>query len=476
MWYNINERAVLILELTTLFKELGYDIDWTKDFTRYFELWGSWYKGKVKSFHDYKVYNGVRKVNVKRKSLQMAKKVCEDWADLEFNERVSITTDNEETNKKLQKILDDNDFWILCNQGIEKTFALGTGAFVCSVDNLTIDEEGNAIYDGEARTTIQFLTADKIIPLTWDNKGITECAFVDTKTEKGNKITKVSIHKKDDNGQYVIINKFYSNDRNNLKPLPELDYTFNTLGDIPWFEINKPNVCNNIDLDSPYGVSIFANSIDILEGLDIAYDGIPNEYLLGKKRIFIDKELTKINSIDGSESLTFDVNDIAFYALPSDFNSSNSIGLQDNTQQLRIAEHTEGIQFMLNLLSTKTGFGQTYYKFDNGTVATATEVVSQNSQLFRTLKKHEIILESNLHDIVKIIAHIETTFCNNPMPFGNVIIDFDDSIIEDKQKQREIDKADMSIGIMRREEYRAKYYGETEEEALKKLPEVESLV
>ena len=476
MWYNINERAVLILELTALFKELGYDIDWTKDFARYFELWGSWYKGKVKAFHDYKVYNGVRKVNVKRKSLQMAKKVCEDWADLEFNERVSITTDNEETNKKLQKILDDNDFWILCNQGIEKTFALGTGAFVCSVDNLTIDEDGNAIYDGEARTTIQFLTADKIIPLTWDNKGITECAFVDTKTEKGNKITKVSIHKKDDNGQYVIINKFYTSDRNNLKPLPELDYTFNTLGDIPWFEINKPNVCNNIDLDSPYGVSIFANSIDILEGLDIAYDGIPNEYLLGKKRIFIDKELTKINSIDGSESLTFDVNDIAFYALPSDFNSSNSIGLQDNTQQLRIAEHTEGIQFMLNLLSTKTGFGQTYYKFDNGTVATATEVVSQNSQLFRTLKKHEIILEANLHDLVKIISHIETTFCNNPMPFGNVIIDFDDSIIEDKQKQREIDKADMSIGIMRREEYRAKYYGETEEEALKKLPEVESLV
>ena len=413
---------------------------------------------------------------VKIKSLQIAKKLWEDCADVEENERNSITTEKEETNKKLQKILDDNDFWILCNQGIEKTFALGTGAFVCSVDNLTIDEDGNAIYDGEARTTIQFLTADKIIPLTWDNKGITECAFVDTKTEKGNKITKVSIHKKDDNGQYVIINKFYSNDRNNLKPLPELDYTFNTLGDIPWFEINKPNVCNNIDLDSPYGISIFANSIDILEGLDIAYDGIPNEYLLGKKRIFIDKELTKINSIDGSESLTFDVNDIAFYALPSDFNSSNSIGLQDNTQQLRIAEHTEGIQFMLNLLSTKTGFGQTYYKFDNGTVATATEVVSQNSQLFRTLKKHEIILESNLHDIAKIIAHIETTFCNNPMPFENVIIDFDDSIIEDKQKQREIDKADMSIGIMRREEYRAKYYGETEEEALKKLPEVESLV
>lgn len=461
--------------LDTIFKELGYNIDWAKNIESYINLWESWYRGKVKAFHEYKVYNGVKRVTVKRKSLQMGKKLPEDWADLIFNERVNITTDNEQTNVKLQKVLDDNDFWILCNQGVEKTFALGTGAFVCTAENVTIDENGELVKDGKARTTIQFLTADKVIPLTWDTRGITECAFVDTKVDQGRTITKISIHKKGLNGNYIIVNKFYENDKNNLKALPNLDYEFDTLGNIPWFEVYKPNICNNIDMDSPYGISIFANSIDVLEGIDIAFDGIPNEYLLGKKRIFIDKELTKVNSIDGTESLTFDVNDIAFYALPSDFNSNNSIGLQDNTQQLRIAEHTEGIQFMLNLLSSKAGFGQTYYKFENGTVTTATEIVSQNSQLFRTLKKHEIVLEAVLHDLVGVISHIETVFCNNPMPFENVIVDFDDSIIEDKQKQREVDKGDLAIGIMKREEYRAKYYGETEEEALKKLPEVESL-
>lgn len=461
--------------LNEVFKQAGYDIDWTKDFARYVELWKSWYNGNVKSFHNYKVYNGVKRVNVKRRSLQMAKKICEDWADLEFNEKVNITTDNEATNKKLQEILDANDFWIMCNQGVEKTFALGTGAFVCSVDNISTDEDGNFIPDGEARTKIQFLPADKIIPLSWDNMNVTECAFIDVVTEGSKKITQLSIHKKDENGNYVIINSFYESSKNNLVELKEKGYTFNTLSNIPWFKIYKPNICNNVDVESPYGVSVFANSIDILEGIDIAYDGLINEFLLGKKRIFIDKELTKVNTIDGSEQLTFDLNDISFYALPSEFNSDKNIGLQDSTQQLRITEHNEGIQMMLNLLSSKAGFGQTYYKFESGNVTTATEIISENSQLFRTLKKHEIILESCLYDLVRTISYIETTFCVNPMPYENIIINFDDSIIEDKDKERQTDKGDLSIGIMKREEYRAKYYNETEEEALKNLPEVENV-
>lgn len=462
--------------LKDVFHDLGYDINWVRSFENYIKLWHSWYEGNVKTFHNYKVYNGMKRVNVKRRSLGMAKKVCEDWADLLFNEKVSITTDNEKTNKRLHKILDDNDFWILCNQGIEKTFALGTGAFVCGVDNLSTNEKGEVLIDREAKTTIQYLTADKIIPLSWDNLHITECAFVDTTYEQSKEITQVSIHKKNEEGNYVILNRFFEGDRNNLKPIEERNYDFDTLSDLPWFEINKPNICNNIDIESPYGISIFANSIDVLEGLDIAYDGLPTEFLLGRKRIFIDKSLTKVSSIDGTEQLTFDLNDLLFYSLPEGFSEKDSIGLQDNTQQLRIDQFNEGIQMQLNLLSAKTGFGQTYYKFENGTVTTATEVVSENSQMFRKLKKHEIILDACLTDLVKIISYIETVFVGNPMEFENIIIDFDDSIIEDKDKERATDRADMADGIMKREEYRAKYYNETEEEALQNLPVVETLL
>ncbi len=58
---------------------------------------------------------------------------------------------------------------------------------------------------------------------------------------------------------------------------------------------------------------------------------------------------------------------------------------------LRTQEHNTGIQDQLNLLSSKCGFGENHYRFDNGSLASATQVISENSTMFRTIKKHEII-------------------------------------------------------------------------------------
>ena len=59
----------------------------------------------------------------------------------------------------------------------------------------------------------------------------------------------------------------------------------------------------------------------------------------------------------------------------------------------------------------------------------------------------------------------------NTNPDSEIAISFDDSIIEDKQAERQQDRQDVSMGVMRLEEYRAKHYGETIEEAIKNLPE-----
>ena len=49
--------------------------------------------------------------------------------------------------------------------------------------------------------------------------------------------------------------------------------------------------------------------------------------------------------------------------------------------------------------------------------------------------------------------------------------DWDDSVMVDAETEREQDRKDVAMGVMRLEEYRAKYYGETLEEAVKNLPE-----
>ena len=95
----------------------------------YISLWEKWYKGKFPSFHNYKIWNGKKNVRMEKKSLKMAKKVCEDWASLLMNEKVQIVVSNQEL---LDKLLLEMDFYTKANKSVEYGFALSMSALVLS--------------------------------------------------------------------------------------------------------------------------------------------------------------------------------------------------------------------------------------------------------------------------------------------------------------------------------------------------------
>ncbi len=68
-------------------KELGYSTV-PEEHYRAVELWKKWYAGHVSSFHDYKVFNGLRHVPCHKVTAGLAKQACEDWADRLMNEKV----------------------------------------------------------------------------------------------------------------------------------------------------------------------------------------------------------------------------------------------------------------------------------------------------------------------------------------------------------------------------------------------------
>ena len=128
----------------------------TDDTFSHIDEWLEWYQGEVEKFNKYKVFNGLKITECTRISLGMAKKVCEDWANLILNEKVSIKAGSYD--KRLQEILKMNNFRVRGNQLIELAFALGTGAFVEYL-------AGDAI-------VIDYVRADMIYPLSWDNGDI----------------------------------------------------------------------------------------------------------------------------------------------------------------------------------------------------------------------------------------------------------------------------------------------------------------
>lgn len=458
------------MNLNDILKQVSGRADMTYyDNASYVEEWWQWYKGKVDKFHPYRVYTGKRFVPMTRFSLGMAKKAAEDWANLLINEKTDITLGDEHSQQVLNGILADCNFWRKANDGIEKTFALGGGAFVVSAD-LTSDENGDVIESNAAKIKVSFINAKKIRPITFEDGDITECAFI----KVGNKCTTIAVHLKDADGTYKIHNIVCDGDSEDALSIREDDYyIFDTKSTLPWFYVFRPNIANNIDINSPLGISIFANAIDLLKEIDIVFDSYQNEFVLGRKRIFINARSATITR-NGEEVEVFDSNDVAFYVLP-EAESDDGVFIKNDTQELRVSEHETALQNLLNLYSYACGFGTNHYKFNGGSIATATQVVSENSDLFRNLKKHEIIIEEALRTIVKAIIYAVNTFTGERMSDGDIQIRFDDSIIEDKQGEMANDRLDVSMGVMSKAEFRAKWYNEDLETAQRKLDEMSSM-
>ena len=79
--------------------------------------------------------------------------------------------------------------------------------------------------------------------------------------------------------------------------------------------------------------------------------------------------------------------------LEGNFNDVNSHYVQEVNGDLRIADLRNAIQTHLDLLAIKLGLGDQYFKFEqNNATKTATEVISEHSDLYRTIKKQILFL------------------------------------------------------------------------------------
>lgn len=439
----------------------------------YIAMWEAWYRGKVADFHNYKIFTGKTHVPMQRFTLGMAKKACEDWANLLINEKTDITLSDNASQETLNSVLRKCNFWQKANEGIEKTFAVGIGAWVVSVENMAVDETGDIILkDSEPKINVSFVYGDNVYPITIEDGEITECAFTRIDTEN----TYITAHLRGEQGYYQIHNIVAKNNKDGSLTYEDEDYfIFNTQAQMPWFICLKPNIANNIKPDSPLGISIFANAIDNLKSIDLIYDSYANEFVLGRKRIFVNARTWAVDTTTGEQTQVFDSNDVAIYVLPE--SDDGSMFMQDNTQTLRVSDHELALQNQLNLFSYACGFGTNHYKYDAGGVATATQIVSENSDMFRNIRKHEILIESALIKLVNAIIYAVNTFTNEYIDKNvNIEIKFDDSIIEDKQAQMANDRLDVSMGVMSKAEYRSKWYNEDIETAEQNIEAIDPFV
>lgn len=436
-----------------------------EDITEKMDVWGQWYKGKVDKFHEYTTYSGKKTLKLERKTLNMPSRVAQRCADLLLNEKVAISVDDEYSELKIQDLLHQVNFYVRGNNLIETAFALGGGFFI-------------QYWDGE-KTNQKYITQEFMYPISYDSGRLTEAAFASSKVIDGKKYVYLETHLLDDKNEYVIDNSLlYSDNKDNSAGLREVSQGFyeehgiipkiETHRKEPLFQMVRPNVANKDNFNSPYGTSVYSGAIDIFKQIDAVYDSYFKEFILGKKRIFVHDGVTNINyDKDGNQYDVFDPNEEVFYRIPeSDVDGSPPI-IESNLA-LRVAEHNTALQTHLNCLSQSVGFGSDGFKWENGSIATATQIISQNSEMFRTLKKHELLLYDVLVDMVKGLLWVENVFggdkqCNYE---ADVTIDFDDSIIEDTAEKKRQALLELNSGLIDPIQYYIDVYGMTEPQAI----------
>lgn len=497
-------RVNRMAEGMDVFKKDVFELEGVPAFREYYTLfifvWQAIYKGFYRAWHEVPVKT-IHDPKGKKRTLatmNAGKMACSQMARYVWNERCSITAsmksapEDDLLNGFLQYVLKDNRFGSAFGDLLEKSFALGGGALKEWVE-VPKDENGNDI--GEGKIRIGYTMASQFVPTAWDNSKVTSGIFVSREARDGYYYTVVEWHHWDGT-TYRITNDLYRQPIKGAEPQNILGWWYpldkvypllspdTTMEDVKqaFFQYVRPFGANYADDNSPLGMSIYAPALNTLHGLDIMFDSLQREFVLGKKRIIAPARAMKQSAgvNNGRPDRYFDADDEVWEALATD--NPEDLKIYDNSVDLRVEPHITGINGDLSILCAQIGFDPGTLSFDaTRGLKTATEVISENSKTFGTVKAHENLLKDALEDMVHAIFDLAVRYgltwegqsIESLIAGGyDVSIKFDDSIIEDKNAEINRGVLMVGSGLMSRKKFMIDILGYTPEDAEKDLKEI----
>lgn len=202
----------------------------------------------------------------------------------------------------------------------------------------------------------------------------------------------------------------------------------------PLFVYIKNPYSNTIDSDSPLGVSCFSECIEELRWLDIAMSTLGVETEDSAPKMFVDQSVIQYAEMNNIK--------LPRMVLKAGFDlSDNGSPIEQWQPTLQVTSRTDGINFLLSIISYKTGFDPGYFVFNGQTisVATATQVEATERRTINTVGDYRDILscpDSNgdgrigaIHDIAYIMDAMAVINGEAPpSEFGNyeIYADFAD--------------------------------------------------
>ena len=469
LWQNLKGWGRSLMQKTAVatgiareYKDI-FELGSVPAFARFYRdgifVWKALYRGFYKAWHVIPAPT-IESPGATRQiyRLNAPKAVCAELAGLVWGEQAEVHVsrngaqgEDDPLDLFVNEVLTDNAFGEKLQQMIEQGLALGGMA----VKVWGEPSQGGSLYD----IRLGYVAADQFVPLSWDNANIYEGVFV-SRTAKGKYwYTRLEWHRRTPNG-YAVDNELYRSDmETGITPgqlqdilgvrvqLSELYPDLEEHTEIPLtdglFAYFRTPVANNLDDNSPLGVSIYANAMETLHALDICYDSFVSEFRLGKKRIIVPARCVRqvADPITGQLRRYFDPRDEVYEAFASD--DREDLKITDTSVALRVEEHIGAMNAFLSILCLQLGFSANTFSFDeHGGLKTATEVVSENSKTFKTIRtvKNQLapVLEKMVRTIIDVAALYGVTWQGQSVAAlaaggYEVKVTFDDSVTQDRQ-------------------------------------------
>ena len=398
----------------------------------------------------------------------------------------------------IQHVLKHNNFQKKMGEAIEQAAALG-GEALKTWYEVKRDSEGNEIPEtGEVK--IGYAMADQFVPTAWSNAGVSDGIFVSRQARGGYYYTLLEWHIWDGT-TYIIRNELYRAEQKKAGvggdqdilgfryPLAELypylddEVVIDTEKSL--FTYFRTPRANNIDDNSPLGVSMYANAMDTLHAIDICFDSFVREFRLGKKRIIVPARMIRnvVDPVTGKNVRYFDATDETYEALSTD--DPDTLKIQDNSVVLRVTEHVDAMNALLNILCLQVGLSFGTFSFDmHGGIKTATEVVSENSKTYKTIKNFQNQITPAIEELIDAIIQVASLYevvwdgysIRELASRGySTKVTLDDGIVQDRQTNINEGMTLVGAGLMSKFKFLTDpKYGQnlTEEDALAELKRI----
>lgn len=277
----------------------------------------------------------------------------------------------------------------------------------------------------------------RFLPTEVDGNGnIRAGIFFDFYEQSKKYYKRLEYHRFADDGVYLISNRcFVSESSTSLGTETDITKTpwKELMPDVgieniekPLFAVFKTPMANNIDIASPLGMSIFAEAMEELKDLDVAYSRNAKEIYDSKRTVLADERL-----FDGKAIMVDGEIVRVKPKMPDYIRNVLSEGQENFYQEINPNLNTDtrvkGMNNILSILAYKCGYSNGYFSFDSMTgIQTATGVEASQQRTIQFIKDVRDKLEMTMDDLIYAIDKYADLYDLSPVGVYEVEYGFGD--------------------------------------------------